>query len=50
MGVLGLNKQGVINSVKYNKWRGWNKWGEHFIYFDPNDVNASKLAYVQIKL
>ena len=45
-----LNKQGGLeNSVKYNKLGGWNKRG-FFGFFDPNNVNVSKIAYVQTKL
>ena len=48
-----------MNSVKYNKRRGWNiktgRWGGGvggvlFVYFDPNDVNISKLVHVRTKL
>ena len=35
--------------MKYNKWRGAINGGL-FVYFDPNDVNVSKFAYVRAKL
>ena len=40
------------NSVKYNKRGGGsrNKLGDLLIYFDWNDVNASKFAYIRTKL
>ena len=38
------------NSVKYNKpGGGWGKQG-FFVYFDPNEVNVSNIAYVRTKL
>ena len=45
----GLINRGLKKSVKYNKRGGWNKQG-FLVYFDPNDVNVSKPAYVRTKL
>ena len=51
-----LINRGLENTVKYDKRGGWNKLGRRRgeggggVYFDLNDVNVSKVAYVQTNL